>query len=143
MRANAATSFATSVGAIAILGLFAFGCAREGEQHATYASSSPQPTPASTTAAPTRTKNETATGLRMGHLDDEHNHGPVSLTGENGYLERFDPSGWSGSSTPKAIGGGPPAEGLTDMPENPYEDGNAAPTDTQPKPPESTGEMGY
>jgi hypothetical protein len=41
--------------------------------------------------------------------------GPVSLTGLVPYGERFDPSGWSGSSTPKGIGGGPPAE-ATDIP---------------------------
>ena len=130
----------------------ALGCANESNEHANYANNAPMPAATQPSkVAEKRPSNETASGLRMGHLDDEHNHGPVSLTGENSYLERFDPSGWSGTSMPKGIGGGPPAEGLApEAPENPYE--QAAPTDEVPNPPASNddksksnteGEMGY
>ena len=46
--------------------------------------------------------------------------GPVSLTGQLTYTERFDPSGWSGTSVPKAVGGGP-VESIDD----PYSDPGA------------------
>jgi hypothetical protein len=67
--------------------------------------------------------------------DPHASHGPISLTGEMPYAERFDPSGWSGSSTPpEGMGGGPPA---AESPENPYEEAPAsglAPTDALPTP---------
>ena len=40
---------------------------------------------------------------------------PVSITGLVPYADRFDPSGWSGTSMPKATGGGPQPE-ATDIP---------------------------
>ena len=52
-------------------------------------------------------------------------HGPISLTGEVPYAERFDPSGWSGTSTPpEGVGGGPSSN---ENAENPYDE-TATPT---------------
>ncbi|GAC1548463.1 MAG: hypothetical protein NVS3B10_12040 [Polyangiales bacterium] len=47
--------------------------------------------------------------------------GPVTLTGQLTYGERYDPSGWSGTSIPKAVGGGP-----VESVEDPYADGSSA-----------------
>lgn len=67
--------------------------------------------------------------------DRWHQHGPISLTGSLPYLERFDPSGWSGSSTPKGMGGGPAA-----LSDNPYEEGGA-PASAPTSAPTMTTEM--
>lgn len=48
--------------------------------------------------------------------------GPVSLTGQLTYGERYDSSGWSGTSIPKAMGGGP-VESVDD----PYNGDGSAP----------------
>lgn len=60
---------------------------------------------------------------------DLHHHGPISLTGDVPYAERYDASGWSGTSTPpEGIGGGPLS---TESAENPYDENpqpNATPT---------------
>ena len=89
-----------------------FGCAN-GET--THAASYPQ-APAAPQMQPSVATSELNHATRReDHAKPQPQLGPVSITGVMPYVERFDPSGWSGSSTPKAIGGGPAPE-ATDIP---------------------------
>ena len=90
------------------------GCAR-GESHV---ASYPQ-APAAPQMQPSVP--ETMSELHRASRPEDHfvkakpSQAPVSITGQLPYAERFDPSGWSGSSLPKATGGGPAPE-ATDVP---------------------------
>lgn len=106
----------------------AFGCASSARPPAAQAQfpASPvaaEPKTATTSAGLHRPALQPVAALQHGGEELWIEDRAVSLTGDDKpYAQRFDPSGWSGSSTPpNAIGGGPRA--LDD--DNPYEDEGA------------------
>src|SRR5205814_1335598 len=106
-----------------VVGAAAFGCG------STYEPAQPHTASYVKTADAKATKKSAVSPLNHAMhpnapADPHASHGPVSLTGQMPYAERFDPSGWSGTSTPpEGMGGGPAA--ASESAENPYEDGAA------------------
>jgi hypothetical protein len=106
----------------------AFGCGSSYEP-----AQQPTTSHASTTSVKTTTASTDDSPLhhamRPNPPPDPHaKHGPISLTGEMPYGERFDPSGWSGTSTPpEGMGGGPASTGDDD---NPYVTPGETPDET-------------
>ena len=117
-----------SIVLVACFAVAAFGCTREEGTNpprtASHVASSTSERTVATFTPRGETKDRAAAEPRSVAVDPRA-HGPVSLTGNLPYAERFDPSGWSGRSTPpEGIGGGPPSATTTDTTDtdNPYED---------------------
>jgi hypothetical protein len=117
----------------------AFGCGSSYEPAQTPTTSHTTTTAVKTTTASTD-DSPLHHAMRPNPPPDPHaKHGPISLTGEKPYGERFDPSGWSGSSTPpEGMGGGPASTPTTGGDDNPYETPEETPVETPAKTPDES-----